>query len=351
MEVFNLKGVEIFSSGTWNGDVFTVEDLNDMVKTFEENKAGVQPYIKLGHDKKQKIAEKSDLQKDGLPALGWIDKMYTKGDKLIADFADIPKKVYDLIKVGAYKKVSCEMFFNVKIKEKKFKHLITAVSLLGADTPAVMNLNDIHALYFESEEDPKEYVDNALEFKYEEINRKDTEMSKTEKEIKLEADLEAKEKLFTAEKEKADKLAQEKADQEKELATLKQFKADQEKKDLENSLKLKEEQTKNFVNTLVSEKLCTLAMKPLITELLSDKKEFSTKSGNKELKTREEILKEALKLFSVAEEVNFEESTKDDKSFKADQNAEDEKKMQKYMKDEKMSAKQAYAKVMKEKKG
>lgn len=345
MQTYSLKGVDIFSVGKWNEDTFTQKDLENMVKSFDETKQGVRPYIKLGHDKNQSLA-----QKDGLPALGWIDRMYIKGDKLIADLVDIPKKVYDLIKIGAYKKVSCEMFFNVKIKDKKFSHLITAVSLLGADTPAVMNLNDIHALYFEAEDKPRVYFEQALEFKYEkEIQGKDLKMSKTENEIKLEMELDSTEKAFTAEKEKADKLAAQANEDAKELATLKEFKANAEKKSIEDAVALKQEQTKTFVTTLVSEKLCTPAMKPLITELLSDKKEFSVKNGEAELKSKEEIIKESLKLFAAAKEINFEESTDEAKQFAAknDEKAVEDK-IAKFMKDDKkMTYKQAYAKAMK----
>lgn len=345
MQTYSLKGVDIFSVGRWNEDDFSQQDLENMVKSFDETKSGVRPYIKLGHDKNQKL-----VQKDGLPSLGWIDKMYIKGDKLIADMVDIPKKVYDLIKVGAYKKVSCEMFFNVKIKDKKFSHLITAVSLLGADTPAVMNLNDIHALYFETEEKPRVYLDQALEFKFkEETHGKDKKMSKTENEIKLELELESKEKAFTAEKDKADKLAAQNADDAKELAALKEFKANAEKKAIEDAIALKSEQVKAFTAALVSEKLCTPAMKPLITEILSDKKDFSVKNGDVELKSKEDILKAALKLFSAVKEINFEESTDESKEFAAkDKEKEIEDKITKFMcEDKKLTYKQAYAKAMK----
>jgi hypothetical protein len=49
MTSYNLKGVEIFSAGTWNGDKYTVDDLHGIVEAFNETKGGVQPYLKLGH--------------------------------------------------------------------------------------------------------------------------------------------------------------------------------------------------------------------------------------------------------------------------------------------------------------
>jgi hypothetical protein len=103
----------------------------------------------------------------------------------------------------------------------------------------------------------------------------------------------------------------------------------------------------------VSEKLSTPAMKPLIAELLSDKKEFSHKIGDKELKSKEDLLKETLKLFAAAKEVNFEESTQDDKEakkFAADKEKEQDGKIKKLMAEKKMSYKQAYNEIMKEKK-
>lgn len=349
MKTYSIKDVEIFSIGKWNDENFTRDDLSGMVNTFEATKAGVRPYIKLGHNSEQELAKKEKRQ-DGLPSLGWIDKMSIKGDKLIADFVDIPKKVYDLIKVGAYKKVSCEMFFNVKINEKRFSHLITAVSLLGADTPAVMNLDDIHGLYFQLEEKPKVLADQAFEFTYnEETQRKDLEMAKTEAEIKLELELDNQKKAFTAEKEKADQLAKDKADSDKELADLKTFKANAEKKAVEDAVALKAEQLKTFTTALIADKLCTPAMKPLVEELLSDKKEFSVKVGEKEFKSKEDILKEALKLCKEAAAVNFTEKTSVDKTFSADKEKVVEDKISKLQKDNpKMTYKQAYSKAIKE---
>ena len=71
----NISGVEIFSCGEWNGDEYTIDDLNSIVSTFEETKVGVRPYLKLGHDEEQKL-----LQEDGLPAAGWVDRIYVKGE-------------------------------------------------------------------------------------------------------------------------------------------------------------------------------------------------------------------------------------------------------------------------------
>ena len=97
----NIKGVEVFSVGTWNGQTFTEQDLDKMVESFKETSATVRPFLKLGHDDDQKL-----LQKEGLPAAGWVGSLYRKGGKLLADFVDIPKKIMELIENKAYRKVA-----------------------------------------------------------------------------------------------------------------------------------------------------------------------------------------------------------------------------------------------------
>lgn len=137
-----IEGVEIFAAGTWNGDTYTVEDLDEMARSFEDTKEAMKPYLKLGHTNKQKIA-----QADGLPAVGWIDKIRRVGTKLVADFVNVPKAIYDLIERRAYSRVSSEIYFNIDVMGRKFGKLLKAVALLGGDTPAVQNLKDIMALY------------------------------------------------------------------------------------------------------------------------------------------------------------------------------------------------------------
>lgn len=338
-ESFKIQGVEIFSVGNWNGDDYTHDDLYEMVRAFDDNKVGARPHLKLGHDDKQEL-----IQRDGMPAAGWIEKLYVVGDKLVADFSDIPKKIFELITSKAYRKVSSEIYWNIKVGEKAYKKMLAAVALLGADNPGVMNLNDILAMYkkkYGSEYD-KLTVDNKLEFEIDQANLKGAIMAKTESEIKLEIDLQAKEaelktynqKLADAEKAQADKDA--------EITELKKFRADAEAK-AEQAEKEKQELLANaekaklekFVTELKADKLCTPAMAPLITELLGpEKKEYSLKgTDDKEVKhTKESLLKEALKLYKAAAEVNFEESsTEGDANSKNDNDDEIDKKAKEYM--------------------
>ena len=72
-ELFAVKGIEIFKVGKWNGDLYTRDDLDEMVRNFK--KVGFQVPIKLGHK-----------EQSGSPAFGWIEAIRRAGDILVADF-------------------------------------------------------------------------------------------------------------------------------------------------------------------------------------------------------------------------------------------------------------------------
>src|SRR3989304_8867047 len=58
---------EIFSAGTWNGETFTPEDLEEIARNFELLREVLSPPLKFGHDAEQTLLG----QADGDPALGW----------------------------------------------------------------------------------------------------------------------------------------------------------------------------------------------------------------------------------------------------------------------------------------
>lgn len=138
----SIRGVEVFRVGKWNGTEFSRKDLEGMVAAFRETRNAVMPFLKLGHNDDQEI-----LRRDDLPAAGWVDDLRMEGDRLVADFAGIPGKVYDLLERGAYRTRSIEIWRNVNIAGKTHPWLLTAVALLGAELPAVEGLNDILSLF------------------------------------------------------------------------------------------------------------------------------------------------------------------------------------------------------------
>jgi hypothetical protein len=137
----------------------------------------------------------------------------------------------------------------------------------------------------------------------------------------LEKQLSETKENFTTVQDEA-KQAKEKAEAlEKEAQELREFKAkaEEEKKQLEIQ-KLEAERkasVQKFVSDLKTEKLCSLSMEPLVEALVGEeKKEYSiTGQDKKETKyeSKQSLLKECLKLFKAAAEVNFEESSTDGK--------------------------------------
>lgn len=152
---YNIDNVEIFKAGIWNGDKYTQKDLQKLVDNFEALEGKVKPPIKLGHPEDQKL-----LNDEGLPAAGWVTKLKVMGDKLVASFKDIPKKIYDIVKRRGYKRVSSEIYpkYTDSDTGKSFGPVLRAVAFLGGDIPAVDSLEDVSALYNESDQLTKCYV-------------------------------------------------------------------------------------------------------------------------------------------------------------------------------------------------
>ena len=123
----DINDVEIFRAGIWNGDRHTVADLDDMVDAF--GKVGFLPPIKIGH-----------ADKSGGPAFGWIKSIKRVGNVLLADFMDISTQLLKMIKARAFDTVSAEIFWDVTRDGVKFRRVLKAVALLGAETPAVSGL-------------------------------------------------------------------------------------------------------------------------------------------------------------------------------------------------------------------
>lgn len=135
-----LDDVEIMAVGTWNGDEYTDSDLRQMVEALETQ--GFTPPVKLGHSEEQKL-----LQSDGLPAAGWVTKLRVAGGKLLATLTEVPQKLAELIRRGAYRQRSAEVYWNYrKTPESPLqRRVLAALSILGADVPAVKDMTPLDA--------------------------------------------------------------------------------------------------------------------------------------------------------------------------------------------------------------
>jgi hypothetical protein len=306
MALKSLPEVEIFSAGKWNGDVYTVEDLDEMVRAFNDTHETCKPALKLGHDDNQKL-----LQQDGYPAAGWVGKVYRKGEKLCADFIDIPGKIYELLKKGAYKKVSSEIYWDADINGKPYKRMLAGVALLGADMPAVSNLKDMLALYTRHANPEKfdaasENEPNIRRYTFGKELTVD-EKEKIEAELKAAqdkaAEVEAQLKAYKAEQDA--KTA--------ELEELKKYKEENEKRVADLEAKNREAELEKSVSEFASESGISPAMKPYVKAFLGEeKKTYSFKQGDKDKSlSKAELLKEILGLHAEALKLNTKERTVD----------------------------------------
>jgi len=348
-----IKGVEIFSAGTWNGDTFTTKDLDNMVQAFKDTAKTVRPFLKLGHSDEQKL-----LEAEGLPAAGWIGNIYRKGEKLIADFIDIPTKIFELIENKSYRNVSSEIYFDISIKDQKYSRLLSAVALLGAETPAVMNLSDIldrfglkdYASLKTFAEKQKDVTIKTYSIENKVKNKQgEPIMSKTEQEIALELKLEAlqtqlDETTVNSEQFKTDLEAKttelEKSNTDKDAALKQVFETEKAKKEIE---------LEKQVDTLVNEKLISKSMKPYALALLKNEvdektKKYSFKKADKDEKPVEldrfELIKEFTTLAKTISDVNFDESSDEGEKVISNEDA-----VEKYSIDNKVSYSEAYRMV------
>jgi hypothetical protein len=74
--------------------------------------------------------------------------VWREGGKLLADFSDVPRALYDAIKAGLYKFVSVELSQESGGGDATTtpRWMLDAAALLGADLPAVSTLKDLQSL-------------------------------------------------------------------------------------------------------------------------------------------------------------------------------------------------------------
>lgn len=89
------------------------------------------------------------------PAFGWVKSLRCAGDRLVALISGVPEVVRELIRRGAYKKRSVELLRRFVATGRPY---LRAVSLLGAATPAVPGLREVH---FAADETVVSFDDDA----------------------------------------------------------------------------------------------------------------------------------------------------------------------------------------------
>lgn len=151
-EFEEISGREIFKTGTYYGRKYTEETLDLIAKnTNELIVAGKhRAPSKLGHDDSQTFAKLN-----GLPAVGWVSRVFRKGASLFADFVDVPKLVADAIQKKLYNSVSSEIYLDEHAKREFGVKgpVLRAVAWLGADVPKVKGMSPLAALMDDAEDE------------------------------------------------------------------------------------------------------------------------------------------------------------------------------------------------------
>lgn len=135
-----LKGQELFSTGTWNGQSFNAADLDAIVNSFIALSLEGRVPLKLTHDGPD---PRDDLESRF--ALGWVRRVWRDENRLLGDL-EVPEKVAKAIDDGYLKFVSVELLRNVRADTRTIPWVLDAVALLGADQPAVGILKELRAL-------------------------------------------------------------------------------------------------------------------------------------------------------------------------------------------------------------
>ena len=226
LETVSVKGVEIFSTGTWKGIKYEEKDIDTVISNFKNGV--IEPYVKIGHDEDQPLLKEFSL--------GWVDNLYRSGGKLIADFKQVPKIIGELIEKGALKKKSVELFNSYKAASGKvYDKVLRAVAFFGANgEPALNNLNDFVSLYHKDATNCEGEIVVLKNEDKETISMETIEVSKNEYDALVSFKSDAEAKVTELEKYKAD-YESKSAEVEKITAELEAFKASAEK-DKEASL-------------------------------------------------------------------------------------------------------------------
>lgn len=176
IETTEMKNVEILSTGKWNEIDVTDSDLDEMISNF--NDKVLEPYLNLDHDDNFTDNVKRALS---VVSLGLVSQLKKVGNKLIADFIQVPKKVAELIDSGMLKKRSVEFFRKgFKVNGKVYKNVLKAVSFFGADIPAVNNLSNDFDILLKSKDNAIALFNNDVKAEKIKFNMEKITMDKIE---------------------------------------------------------------------------------------------------------------------------------------------------------------------------
>jgi hypothetical protein len=179
---------------------------------------------------------------------------------------DMPKKIYELIKRKAYKRISSELFVDIPIGDKTYPLALKGIALLGGETPAVNTLDDVLALYgdghkilaYDTQAKTRQYELNLTDLeKIEKEKLKMEELEKAKDEIKKLSEVN---KTLT---EQIEKLT-------KEIEEIKKFSDEIKVKNEELAKEKRLSVINSKIDKLVQDKKIVPAQIPVLKEILTN---------------------------------------------------------------------------------
>jgi len=141
------------------GDYYSREDLEGMAAAHVALGDEIRAPIKLGHSDRQQLLANSGLTKGEMPAAGWLDSATFRIEdaedgsaRLLADAKAVPKKLADLMEVGAFRTRSSEIrSYTSQKTQGEYPWVVDGLALMGEQVPAIQTLDDVHKLYQRAE--------------------------------------------------------------------------------------------------------------------------------------------------------------------------------------------------------
>ncbi len=148
---YSIPAVEIFESGTHDGQTYTDQDLDQICANFERLSSGDKPRFAvcctLGHeptDPNEPWPGQQMLEGSGLPAAAWVSRVWREGPTLMAQFSDMDPDMARAIKGRRYASCSAEIYPNPQAAGLDGTGMVLRrVAILGADVRKVKNLQDL----------------------------------------------------------------------------------------------------------------------------------------------------------------------------------------------------------------
>src|SRR5512133_3020873 len=150
LETVDLPAVPLLAAGgpyygtgsPPSGDYFDDRTLAEIAAANNALAQEIRAPLKVGHTAGQRLLKNSGLYVDEMPAAGWLHNFRVDGGKLVADLKNVPKKLAELVKAGAFRTRSVELNTVRSQVTGKVYDVVTGLALLGAKAPAIRTLDD-----------------------------------------------------------------------------------------------------------------------------------------------------------------------------------------------------------------